>query len=360
MLKKPAPLDDPKVKEFYLRPGDFLVSRSNTRELVGLSALFRGEIDNCSYPDLLMRFRVDKSLIHEGYLENFLRSGEALTFLQSKASGTSGSMVKINKGILEGLPVPVPTIEEQRKIAQILSTWDQAIEKLEALIAAKQKRKKALMQQLLTGRRRFSGFSVNDAWAWVKAEELFKISSIRGYKNEELLSVTQDQGVLPRSKLERKVVMPEGSVESYKLVEPGDFIISLRSFQGGLEFSSYRGLVSPAYTVLRPRKKIVDSYYKHFFKSYYFIGHLAVAVIGIRDGKQISYEDFSFLSLPYPSIDEQQKIAAILDTADQELSLHTRHLAALKKQKKGLMQQLLTGKTRVPLDTPTPDPEVAP
>src|SRR5690606_11710191 len=107
----------------------------------------------------------------------------------------------------------------------------------------------------------------------------------------------------------RRVVMPDGSTQGYKLVVPGNFIISLRSFQGGLEYSSYRGLVSPAYTVLEPIQSIDDEFYKQYYKSYDFIGHLAVAVIGIRDGKQISYEDFSFLKLPYPSLEEQQKIA---------------------------------------------------
>jgi len=108
----------------------------------------------------------------------------------------------------------------------------------------------------------------------------------------------QDVGVVPRSSLDRKVVMPEGSTDGYKLVEPGDFVISLRSFEGGLEYSRFRGLVSPAYTVLKPAKPIVDDFYRHYFKSQEFIGRLAVAVIGIRDGKQISYDDFEFLKLP--------------------------------------------------------------
>ena len=181
-----------------------------------------------------------------------------------------------------------------------------------------------------------------------EANELFKTVSLK--KNgdkEELLAVTQDQGVIPRNLLDRRVVMPEGSTEGYKLIVPGNFIISLRSFQGGLEYSNYRGLVSPAYTVLKSIITISDDFYRHYFKSYDFIGHLAVAVIGIRDGKQISYEDFSFLKLPYPSLAEQEKIALVLSTADNEITIHQNQLAALKQQKKALMQQLLTGKKRV-------------
>ena len=86
-------------------------------------------------------------------------------------------------------------------------------------------------------------------------------------------------------------------------------------------------------------------------KSYNFIGHLAVAVIGIRDGKQISYEDFSFLKLPYPTIKEQKKIAQVLTLADREIDLYKEQLDKLKLEKKSLMQQLLTGQKRVKLDT---------
>ena len=144
--------------------------------------------------------------------------------------------------------------------------------------------------------------------------------------------------------------MPEGDTKGYKLVETGDFVITLRSFQGGLEYSYYRGLVSPAYTVLKPTKQINNEFYRHYFKSYNFISHLAVAVIGIRDGKQISYSDFSFLKLPYPKIPEQQKIAQVLSTADAELTNLQAQLAKLKLEKKALMQQLLTGQRRVKLD----------
>jgi type I restriction enzyme S subunit len=146
--------------------------------------------------------------------------------------------------------------------------------------------------------------------------------------------------------LEGKVVMPESGTEGYKLVEPGDFVISLRSFQGGLEYSQYRGLVSPAYTVLKPSQAICDAFFRHYFKSHDFIQRLAVAVIGIRDGKQISYSDFEFVKLPYPPLKEQKRIATVLDVAEQEICLLNQKLDLLREQKKGLMQKLLTGEVR--------------
>lgn len=271
--------------------------------------------------------------------------------VENMAHGFKATLLHVQKADITEQVILVPSLSEQQKIAQILLTWDQAISATEKLLENSQQQKKALMQQLLTGKKRLldeNGVRFSEQWKYLKANELFASTSKKqNSEDEELLAVTQDQGVIPRSLLERRVVMPEGSISGYKLVVPGNFIISLRSFQGGLEYSRYRGLVSPAYTVLKSVKEICDDFYKHYYKSYDFIGHLAVAVIGIRDGKQISYEDFSFLKLPYPSIAEQEKIAEVLSLADQEIATLQKKLDCLKQEKKALMQQLLTGKRRV-------------
>ncbi|MEW7867660.1 restriction endonuclease subunit S [Aeromonas diversa] len=284
------------------------------------------------------------------FLAYFIQKESVKKWLEQNAVGQT--MPNMNTEILGELPlIAASSKEEEEKIAQILSTWDKAITTTEQLLANSQQQKKALMQQLLTGKKRLldtNGGRFSGEWKWLKASELFKtVSRKNNSETEELLAVTQDQGVLPRSMLERRVVMPDGSTQGYKLVVPGNFIISLRSFQGGLEYSNYRGLVSPAYTVLEPIRTINDEFYKQYYKSYDFIGHLAVAVIGIRDGKQISYSDFSFLKLPYPGLEEQQKIAAVLSAADQEIAALQQKLDKLKQEKKALMQQLLTGKRRV-------------
>lgn len=179
-------------------------------------------------------------------------------------------------------------------------------------------------------------------WETLKTGEIFKNSSSKNHPNEELLSVTQDSGVIPRNMLERRVVMPDGSTKGYKLVEPGDFIISLRSFQGGLEYSSYRGIVSPAYTIIKNIRPICDDFYKHFFKSIKFINQLDSSVIGIRDGKQISYQVFKEIDIPYPPIEEQQKIAEILSSVDEAIEKTEAVIKQTEMVKKGLMQQLLT------------------
>jgi type I restriction enzyme S subunit len=341
-------LSDKESAKYLLEDGDLVFARRSLKPEGAGDVSIVYPSSGMSFESSIIRVRLNQEAHPEfvySYLKSSFGKAQMMTLVRHVAvSGITGDDLKKYQ-------IPLPPKPEQKKIAQILSSWDKAIEKLEALIAAKQKRKKALMQQLLTGKKRFSGFE--GEWSYLKANELFKtISQKNNGGADELLAVTQDQGVLPRNLLERRVVMPDGSTEGYKLVVPGNFIISLRSFQGGLEYSNYRGLVSPAYTVLKPIIKISDDFYRHYFKSYDFIGHLAVAVIGIRDGKQISYEDFSFLKLPYPPIEEQYKISSVLTAADTEIETHQKQLSALKEQKKGLMQQLLTGKKRVKVDQP--------
>lgn len=278
-------------------------------------------------------------------LTSFLCSFLELKKNMYVAKYLQGGQGNLSGDIVNNYIIPIPPLPEQQKIAEVLGTWDKAIEKQTQLIEKLELRKKGLMQQLLTGKKRLPGFS--GEWKRVKAGLLFGSSSIRSNKLEPLLSVTQDKGVVPRDMLETRVTMPDGDLSSFKLVDVGDFVISLRSFEGGLEYSKYRGIVSPAYTVLKKKTDISDVFYKVYFKSNDFIQRLAVAVIGIRDGKQISYSDFCYIKIPYPSLQEQNAIANVFVSCDSEILLAKQKLNRFQQQKKGLMQVLLTGKKRV-------------
>ena len=244
----------------------------------------------------------------------------------------------VSKDNLKKIKLPIPPLPEQEKIAEILGTWDLAIEKLTALIEQKKLLKKGLMQRLLNFKKEYLK----------RFDEIFEDYSDKKHSDKDLLSATQENGVIPRRLLKGRVMSPEGSLDGYKLVQSGSFVISLRSFQGGLEYSDYEGIISPAYTVLKDKISINKCFYRYFFKSYNFIEkYLSIAVIGIRDGKQISYPDLQSVKIPYPPLSEQKAIADILSKADEEIDLLTRKLSALKEQKTGLMQKLLTGKIRV-------------
>ena len=217
-----------------------------------------------------------------------------------KLSNT-GNQENLNADIIKSYQVPWAPDEEQERISAILTTQDKVIELKEMRLAEKQRQKKYLMQQLLTGKKRLPGFY--GAWSFPKAKELFQSVSDKDHNGDlAVLSSTQDRGIVPRNEVDIDIKYDACSLVNYKKVSKGNFVISLRSFQGGIEYSTYTGLVSPAYTVLSSRKEISDGYYKQFFKSTDYINRLNVAVYGIRDGKQISYEDFGSLRIPYPPI----------------------------------------------------------
>lgn len=185
---------------------------------------------------------------------------------------------------------------------------------------------------------------------FVHGNKLFKSITNKNHNSDlPILAITQDQGAVPRDQIEYNVMVTDKSLSNYKVVEVGDFIISLRSFQGGIEYSRFKGICSPAYIILRKREEnISELYYKYFFKTWKYIQSLNRNLEGIRDGKMISYSQFSSVKVPYPcSCKEQQKIADCLSSIDELIDAESRKLKALEKYKKGLMQKLFPaeGKT---------------
>jgi type I restriction enzyme S subunit len=189
---------------------------------------------------------------------------------------------------------------------------------------------------------RFSEFVNEGEWPVKYGDKLFDQISNKNHNSDlPILAITQEHGAIPREQIDYTVIVTDKSVESYKVVEVGDFIISLRSFQGGIEYSNYKGLCSPAYIILRKKHQdTADSFYKQYFKTDLYIKDLNRNLEGIRDGKMVSYKQFSEILLPYPKPAEQQKIASCLSSLDELIAAHTDKLEALKDHKKGLMQQL--------------------
>ena len=188
---------------------------------------------------------------------------------------------------------------------------------------------------------------VPNHWEVKKMKFLFQDTSIKNKPDETLLSVTQNRGVIPRDWLEERTVMPSGSLETFKFIEKDDFAISLRSFEGGLEICHHDGIISPAYTVLKYNKKLLNNgYYKYLFKCQKFISEMQTSIVGIREGKNISNEELKYSFLPIPQTNEQQKISQFLDdkTAkiDQAVDLAEKQIALLKEHKQILIQNAVT------------------
>lgn len=297
--------------------------------------------EEVAVPNVFICFALDKKRCNNNFYEQLFKNnaqGKEL-FKYINSGVRNDGLLNLNDNNFFKIKLVSPPLKEQEKIAEILSAWDDGIETLEKLIEQKEILKKATMQKL---------FLEKESWKMMRFDKIFKDFCKKNCPRERLLSATQENGVIPRDMLSGKVMSPEGSLDGYKLIEAGDFVISLRSFQGGLEYSKYRGILSPAYTVLKNIIDIDKDFYRHFFKSYKFIEkYLSISVIGIRDGKQISYSDLSSVKIPYPPLEEQEKIGKILNCYDEEIQILNSKLEKLKEQKKGLMQKLLTGQIRV-------------
>ena len=154
------------------------------------------------------------------------------------------------------------------------------------------------------------------------------------------MTIIQGKGTLPREQAGRNIHYDDASLANYKKVEQGDFIIHLRSFEGGLEMANEDGIVSPAYTILRCKKPHSSLFYEAYFHTDEFINHiLSKSVEGIRDGRQISYEAFKWLGLPYCDVSEQKKIAQLFCSLSHRIEKQQQMVDALKKYKRGLLSR---------------------
>lgn len=182
-------------------------------------------------------------------------------------------------------------------------------------------------------------------WELRKMKYTFDERSQKGFPNEPLLAATQNHGVILKSQYENRTVEAVKSLDTLKLVEIGDFVISLRSFQGGLEYAHNRGIISPAYTILTPTH-IKASYFKHLSKSDIFISLLKSSVTGIREGQNIDYNKLKESLLPIPSEEEQKAMGCYLDAAtskiDKAIAMQQKMIDLLNERKQIIIQNAVT------------------
>ncbi|KTD52247.1 EcoKI restriction-modification system protein HsdS [Legionella quinlivanii] len=320
---------------------DFLISRSNTPDKVGRSMRFKGELSNCSYPDLMMRFRIDEKKADLKFIEIQLKSAPVRGYFKNCAAGSSNTMVKINKSIVEKVPLLLPPLNEQKKIAQILSTWDKAITTTEKLLANSEQQKNALMQQLLSGKERLLdkyGQKFRAAWIAIHLKDLCSI--ITGKKD---VNEGNPDGNYPFFTCASAPTKCDGySYDCEAILIAGNGMIGKTHYYNG-KFEAYQRTY-----ILNNFNKIICVSYLHQFILYWLI-------CDIEREKQHGAMPYIKLGLLQqfnvfvPSIEEQQKIAMVLSTADHEIEKIKQQLEWFKQEKKALMQQLLTGRRRVTL-----------
>lgn len=183
-------------------------------------------------------------------------------------------------------------------------------------------------------------------WELLKMKYAFKERSEKNHPNEEPLCATQSRGVIPQSLYEGRVVVVNKGFEGLKLVKVGDFVISLRSFQGGIEYAYYQGIISAAYTVLQPKESDMAPYFKYMFKSHDYIQLLQTCVTGIREGQNINYPLLAKKAVPIPPMEEQHAIVSYLNTKcsklDTFISNKEKEITLLQEMKQRVITDAVT------------------
>ena len=261
--------------------------------------------------------------------------------------GARYDRINITDNTFFSLKILLPPLDEQEKIAEILSTWDEAINLTINLIESKKQFKKALMQNLLTAKIRFSQFK--DEWKEIKLGDFLEEKSERNTKNIDLiLSVTNKFGFVTQVEYFDKSVASDNTA-NYKIVRKGNFAYNPSRINVGsiALLESYEiGILSPMYVVFECLKNLDNRFLKFWFQSHIFMGNLPKYLAGsVRES--LNFNDMKTISIKLPNLKEQQKIAEVLTACDDEINLLNLKLENLKKQKEGLMQKLLSGKVRI-------------
>ena len=327
--------------DYLLKESDLLFARTGAS--VGKTYLYRQFDGMVYFAGFLIRARIgegaDPEFAYQATLTDAYKKYVAIT---SQRSGQPG----VNAQEYADYQLMLPSKTEQQQIGMTLRSLDDLItlhqRKYDKLVIFK----KTMLEKMFpkdgesVPEIRFAGFT--DPWEQRKASEVFQIVDDRGHPTLPVLSATQNQGMIYRDDSGRYIGHDESNEIGYKRVLPGDFVVHLRSFQGGFAHSQYEGITSPAYTVFRAKEPTShsDRFWKHWFISEHFIAGLSTVTYGIRDGRSISVDEFMNTFLAFPAVEEQAAISRLLDYLDDLITLHQRKLELLQNIKKSLLDKM--------------------
>lgn len=310
-----------KQKEKWLHTGDIVMVQSGH---VGHTAVIPEELNNSAAHALIV-FQSPKKQVNPHFLNYEFQT----SYSKNKIDNiTTGNTIKhILASDMKAFIVSLPSSNEQNTIGAFFQNIDSLVHlhqrKYEKLVNLK----KVMLDKMfpkngeLVPEVRFAGFSGN--WERREAREMFVSKADKGHPELPVLAATQDRGMIRRDENSITVYHDKKNEEGYKRVKPGQFVIHLRSFQGGFAHSKIEGITSPAYTVFEHANPDIHNseYWKYVFTSNDFIKRLETVTYGIRDGRSISYEEFLTMDFTFPNREEQGKIAALFDCISKLISL---------------------------------------
>ena len=362
------------IDRFRLRPGDVLITKdSEAWDDIGVPAFVEGATDNtvCGYHLALLR--PSSGCVIGEYLFRTVQSSVVAYQFHVRANGVTRYGLAHNA--IKSTWLPVPPLPEQAAIARFLNYADRRIRRYirakDKLIALLEEQKKALIQETVTGQLdvrtgrpyptyKDSGVewlgAVPAHWNVWRSKRVFRPRTELARPDDIQLSATQAYGVIAQAdyeeKIGRKVTKILRHLDQRRHVEVDDFVISMRSFQGGLERAWRSGCIRSSYIVLQATTTTLSvGYFGHLFKSAGYIGALQSTANFIRDGQDLNFENFCRVDVPFPPIEEQRQIAQAVDTGTEHIASSIerlrRQISSLREYRARLIADVVTGKLDV-------------
>jgi len=345
-------VNSPMVNEYYLKEGDIVFAR--TGATVGKTYLYDNRDGKLVYAGFLIKFSPNPIKLLPYFLKTHTETQDYKNWVSitSQRSGQPG----INAAEYCSFKFAVPPIEEQKKICSILQLWDTSIEKQLELIEKLKLRKRALMQQLLTGKKRLPGFSKE--WKRIKLGDIAeRVIKKNEEDNKNVVTISAQRGFVVQTDFFNKSVASE-ALDSYYLVLRDEFCYN-KSYSNGYPMGAIKRLkffdkavVTTLYICFKLKNRAFDNI--DFFEQYCESGIFNKELVKVANegGRahgllNVTPTDFFNMHMRIPNIDEQNAIATVLVNADKEIEFANEKLSNLQSQKRGLMQQLLTGKKRI-------------
>lgn len=331
------------LEKYRLQVGDLVIGMDGSK--VGKnSALVTSKENYSLLVQRVARLRnEDKNLIN--LIQIAVGSDKFIKYVEEMK--TSSAIPHISPADIRNFPLSLPVdSNERRLVASYFTSLESQISASTSRLASLKQMKAASLQAMFpqegetVPKIRFKGFE--GEWKKVKADSIFKTFNEKNRPDLPVLSATQDRGMVTRESIGYNIFHDTSNEATYKHILPGQFVIHLRSFQGGFAHSEIEGIASPAYTIMDFKNKDLyhDYYWRYVFMSKEFIKRLELITYGIRDGRSISYDEFKEMSFLVPSKEEQIKIASYLKNLDRQISLQSQRLEKLKQIKSACLDKM--------------------
>lgn len=364
-------VNHPEMENFYLDKGDIVFAR--TGNTTGKTYMYNQNDGKLIYAGFLIRVSPEPSILHTPFLSLFTQTAHYWYWVKvmSIRSGQPG----INGKEYASLKIPLPPLPEQKKIAEILSTWDKSIEQLQKLISEKQKLKKGLMQQLLTGKKRFAGFT--EEWKEVRLGDVFEFISTNSYSRNDMsyevendsvfnihygdIHATYKEPLLDFQRQEQLIPIVNKDAKSIAkpmYLEDGDLVVADASedYEGvadSIEITNLNGrkVLAGLHTfALRDKSDLTEAGFRTYLLKHPKVKNTLKSIATGSKVYGISKANITKIKLILPSKEEQKEMAKVFHSADVGIRILENKLISLQKQKNGLMQKLLTGEVRVKIN----------